>query len=374
MEGFSLQCTWVTPAAWGGAFPRKQVELRTASLKGLLRYWWRILYQGCHPHTAPRNLFAEEAARFGGPQNASPLSLRITPAPALESLSLHELHNQRFSYFLFPFRNRDQGRQAWKQGGSWGVEVCLRPGAQLKPSLTPQQLLEEAYMSFWLMAHLGGIGTRSRRGFGSFTFRVSSPNASSFTPRPIPAETPEAYAQALQKALSILRASFCSARQENDKPNESSSLPPLPCLHPDTTTIAVWQESYKSWQDALKAIQESYSQHRRAHPPALKHTRVGFGLPIQGYEVSREKERLHRRASPLWLRVVPLKENRYTVQATFFRAQLLPTDTKLRLRSTSRGRAISAPSEPYNELYQKEALDYAQKWLNSQKWHIVAYA
>ena len=82
VDELQLQLEFVTPAFLGGA--DQNAELRPASFKGMLRYWWRVLY-GAKYGT---DIYKEEGDRFGTTDNkhskASVVSIQLI-APHIES-------------------------------------------------------------------------------------------------------------------------------------------------------------------------------------------------------------------------------------------------------------------------------------------------
>lgn len=382
MERLLFTCEWITPALWGGADPKAEPEIRSASLKGLLRYWWRVFIQGCRFLPLPE-LAKREAALFGTTESASPFVVRAYPIGEAKSVSvdLQKGAIREPAYFLFPFRQ--QRRLAWKDGGKFKVEILPRPGAKVSA-----EGWKEMQASFWLLAHLGGIGTRSRRGFGSF--EVVEVEADSFLR--IQADTVEKYGDALREGIKALhRDSGCDASQKRHTE--------IPALHPSLATIAIWKHTHATWSEALQKVAESMNIWRRRHQLDYNHIkkalsgsqstldlpidRIGFGLPIVFYfrslggknGVLQAEKRdsspstYSRRASPLWLRVVRLMNNRYTVQALFLQAQLLPAEAQLLLKWKG-GTSLSGL---LSNSYQKQALEWVQEWLNSSNWHPVLY-
>jgi|GEM_PF-3314246 len=301
MERLSFTCEWITPALWGGANPKAEPEIRSASIKGLLRYWWRVFIQGCRFLSSPE-LAKREAALFGTTESASPFVVRAYPIGEAKSVSvdLQKGAIREPAYFLFPFRQQE--RQAWKDGGKFRVEILPRPGAKLSP-----QDWKEIQASFWLLAHLGGIGTRSRRGFGSFEIQEGSFPEAKVQPK-IKAHSPKNYLDELRKALQNLRGNCPNIK------NNLQQLPDSPMLHFPYVFLAIWKTPHKSWEKALKEVAQAMQDYCKKLSPLEK--RAGFGLP-------RGKNR-RRRASPLWLRVIRLGKNQYTVQALLLKSHISP--------------------------------------------------
>ena len=70
MREFDIEV--VTPLFLGGADPQK-AELRAASIKGALRFWWRAVY-GCDDLEDMKKI---EAGIFGSTENKASFNLQI---------------------------------------------------------------------------------------------------------------------------------------------------------------------------------------------------------------------------------------------------------------------------------------------------------
>jgi CRISPR-associated protein Cmr1 len=148
----------------GGADQRP--ELRAPSFKGVLRFWYRAV--------DPDFAMSEERFFGGVSDNAAqiPFLLRVVPTKLTE-VNWSELRPRRFDqgrgssstrsgliYRGFPFGMRGEERSAIAPAQEF--ELC---GAIIREENNPafrQALLP----TWWLLGHLGGVGSRSRRGFG----------------------------------------------------------------------------------------------------------------------------------------------------------------------------------------------------------------
>jgi CRISPR-associated protein Cmr1 len=145
------------------ADPRTPV--RVPSIRGQLRFFWRA----CNPRrsAAPEALFQAEQEVFGGTTAPSPLSIAVVkgPEPAREVrvfkdrfVVADERHGR--AYAAFPLR--DTGKVGTEHGvlhehpGDWTLAVSY-----------PASIAEDVEAAFWGWAHFGGLGGRTRRGFGA---------------------------------------------------------------------------------------------------------------------------------------------------------------------------------------------------------------
>ena len=138
-----LNLETVTPMFLHGENSRN-LELRPPPFKSLMRYWWRTV-QDCNVTF----LREKEAALFGSTKGKSPFSIRI----------LGETKLDRRNYKPLPHRTDNRGffADAYKEGQSFDLYLIITNGSNAS------NYAQIAKLGFLL----GGVGNRSRRGFGS---------------------------------------------------------------------------------------------------------------------------------------------------------------------------------------------------------------
>lgn len=154
----SYECQLVTPLFGGGVVAGqvdKRMPIRASAIRGQLRFWWRLL--ASKRLNNPEEIRAEEFALWGGlgtPPQASRVWVEVRHD---ESPKLTEAKNIN-SYAL---------------GGAKKSEVeiydCLTPWVLrigYCPSLSDKQKQEVQDTVRW-WASFGGVGARTRRGFGA---------------------------------------------------------------------------------------------------------------------------------------------------------------------------------------------------------------
>lgn len=154
MEKITFTCETITPMFLAGADGQKP-ELRAPSIKGALRFWWRAM----NGHLSLEELKEREAEIFGGtnPARRSRVVIKIE-----KSL------NETFMTELLPHR-----KGAWKSK-AFHPERKFVISFLMTPKIFHDETKEEIYnvqkmkALFLVVALLGGVGKRSRRGFGSF--------------------------------------------------------------------------------------------------------------------------------------------------------------------------------------------------------------
>jgi CRISPR-associated protein Cmr1 len=341
---FNLEA--LTPTFLGGADPQGDPELRPASFRGVLRFWWRALYGGVVGNNSLNELRRTEGATFGTTDYGSPVVIRLRGKPKPQSFA----SSARGVQYLFWSLIRSR-RRCLPAGSQYTLILQTRPG------LNDNQPLQGALASLWLLTHLGGIGARARRGAGCLQV-VQHPQTKSadwFRELGLPdfeihASQPNQLRDELAQRIAMLRSLFGT-------PSDSSFVrSDFSVLHPDCCRIVVLDKTWNTWEQALNEVGEEFQTFRNRHPSDYEIVkdairgrtdhlrpveRAAFGLPIvfyyrslRGQGGTLEGEDHNRRASPLLIRVLRLANPRFVVVLTIFKSQLLDEayDEKLKLR------------------------------------------
>lgn len=318
---------FVTPAIWRGA-DMANPEVRAASLKGLLRYWWRV-WAGTFASTT-QELYQWESEIFGSTSHASPLVVQVKSigSPCTTSLS----HSTAPTYFLFPFRSA--AAAAYDARTQIEVTLSLRPGWTPKV-VAGLSVLEWAAGSLWLLVHLGGVGARSRRGFGSLKWVEKPPKWPPNLPEPVLNE--KNYPEKVKEGIDRLKNSPPPNMElYRKKTREERSKKIIHCL--TNIELYLFQNSYTNWKGALEDAAQKLSEYRRTLKPLIR--RAAFGLPIVLRSGGALRPQSHnRRASPLHLRV--FLQDKYVLLAVFLKGEFLPNGEKIVLKG---GEYYNAPS------------------------------
>jgi CRISPR-associated protein Cmr1 len=314
---FVVRYRVVTPAFLGGA-DLHQAELRPPSIKAALRFWYRAV----DPAFARRDgrgpvreslLFG--ATEHGAGQSKVLLSLAGQDVKNMSSSIIKwdqfaEGNGRRvknglayLGYPLRPRRDADDGeiRKALAPGSTFSIRLVVRPGGDDLHDHEVRGLVAAA----WLLGHLGGLGSRSRRGFGSLAvedWRAEGPAADALTnvmkklPLGSTLKNLEAWTHAWSQVVVELRSWFgvfpTDAKQRLQNPN----LGPLTRTNVVKTafTAGEWPRAMNAagrlLQDFRALRQPDYDlvkQHllQVARAPGGKFLqaappRVTFGLPL----------------------------------------------------------------------------------------------
>jgi CRISPR-associated protein Cmr1 len=147
MHYATLKAEFITPCFCGGADQRKP-ELRTQSIRGQLRWWYRIC-------GATQD---EEAELFGSTKKASPLIMRIdniSISQKPEKFNWKDKENEVLSKYLWYFL-KNQKRKSLPVKTSFDLVLKSREKDLLKKGV--------AVAALWIS--LGALGSRSTRAAG----------------------------------------------------------------------------------------------------------------------------------------------------------------------------------------------------------------
>lgn len=177
-----LSLQFLTPAFVGGATPRQgdpYLPLRPSEVRGLLRTWFRMAVAALFWPTGStrgqeedlvRILLSLENELFGTTDHRSPFAVTLdesAPPEAFVPPSSPTSGLRYLGYGLF-----EKGIPTpLPTGKCYKITLRIRPGIDRKLRARLVKLLPAI---IWLWTHLGGIGARSRRGFGSMELTESS--------------------------------------------------------------------------------------------------------------------------------------------------------------------------------------------------------
>ena len=143
MESIVFNCELITPLFMSGA-DGNTPELRAPSIKGAMRYWWRAM----NGHLSLEDLKKEEGHIFGDTSQRSKIIIQ-----GIEVIDNYNIVKEAKVPHK-PFKN-----DAINKGLKFTMRCALSPSKNFNKS----QLESLLFLTFTL----GGLGNRSRRGFGS---------------------------------------------------------------------------------------------------------------------------------------------------------------------------------------------------------------
>ncbi|HHT9159335.1 MAG: type III-B CRISPR module RAMP protein Cmr1 [Ignavibacteria bacterium GWB2_35_6b] len=169
IEKISFDIETITPMFLAGA-DGKTAELRPASLKGLLRYWWRALQADGDLNRLRDN----ESGIFGSIDRGGSFSIQIK----------HEsfrITRTKFANYPVPVEGKTfkinileylaYGTLEYEKGeGNYFTRDYIQPNSRFKVivSCFNEECMKEILKTFYVFGLFGGLGSRNRNGFGGF--------------------------------------------------------------------------------------------------------------------------------------------------------------------------------------------------------------
>ncbi|MCD0448608.1 type III-B CRISPR module RAMP protein Cmr1 [Actinocorallia sp. API 0066] len=353
MTWTTLTLTVTTPLFNAGAVNGREPDsdktgIRVPSLRGALRFWFRAL-AGVITGPDLALLSELEGRALGHTGNASPVRFRVSRQPPLTLPSgrhtftpppglvlekrvkepgywIHYLLGQG----LADLGNLRVNRPYVAPGQPWELKIAFGPDDRLNSPVLA---------ALWLLCAYGGLGARTRRGFGGVRItRVDGPLPEPWTARDLLAPPAMAHGEitGLRLPVHILKAAgllTAYIREELGRPGFSiadwQEPPSFPVLSRQHTLAVLSTRAFPSWEKTLGHAGEQFRRFRasRDYPgaryrPDIKtpewedvvhgaddHFTLGaLGLPVvykDGISVGVEVDgKPSRRASPLWIRAV----------------------------------------------------------------------
>lgn len=364
-----------TPLFGGGADPDATAELRLTSFKGVLRFWWRALaWSRCDGDLARIQqqedlVFGSTSTgqarvwmRLGSHQPGELLRKDSVLTEDRESRDVVGMGARYLGYGLMAAFPSSKTNTAAGQLSRPALQAPLEFSVQLRCSGLEPALEDSLLQALIALGSVGGMGSRSRRGYGSLVLESIDRNGSSHWQAP-------RNDQQLVQVLTAIRQR--ASRQ---------GLPPYTAFSGDARHVVLCAEQcreplhlldligremvrFRSWGKdgmVLRTIpsernfrhdHDLMKQHidaRRSHPE-----RIAFGLPHNYgkgkiHEVSPEGE-LDRRASPLFIHLHQCGSRPVAV-ISFLPARFLPASRSGGPAVISVGGA-KVPQKPESELY-----------------------
>jgi CRISPR-associated protein Cmr1 len=307
--------TLITPLFGGGVEPREADPVsvvRATEVRGQLRFWWRAL-RGWQAKGSLEELRNLEGALFGsaGEGGASPVAVEVEVLERGEDVEVAQYGRAVQWYLGFPLRGE----------GGWALvkkSVAFRLRLRFPERVKSLNLAEELEAALWAWETFGGIGARTRRGFGALLREGASPPTEEEIreglgryareegwPYGVSHLTPQSLVRVVSLSWKELAERYQAFRQARPRGNSRSP------------GRSLWPEP-----DEIRRLT---GRHAPTHPPrhpVRKFPRAHFGLPIIFHfkdrgdppDTTLKLPEAERRASPLLFR--PLgKEQRPCVVA-----------------------------------------------------------
>jgi len=280
-EGFETivrEYRLVTPLFGGGVKQRRAdpvTTVRPSEIKGQLRFWWRAV-RGWQVEESLDKLLKREEEIWGGvtkSKSASKVTLRVkTLDPGRDEEPFERVPGKKFprnkpsiapSYLAFPLQPTKEDPTIYP----------VRVGVRFELALSfPSACEEEVRAALWAWETFGGIGARTRRGFGAVVPEGFKPPSveeirkrlrdfikDDAWPKGVPHLRPESLLYLYPGSWQSLAEAYKNFRQWRNGPRGRSK----------------WPEP-----DEIRRITRKNSPGHEPRHPVHKFPRGQFGLPI----------------------------------------------------------------------------------------------
>lgn len=295
-----------TPLFLGGVDPH-QAEMRVPSIKGALRFWYRAVdpaYTRMEEDLFGSAQAGKGQSRFLIRMETSSLKRDVIKKENKQMLGkLKKLSYLSFS--LTPNSGEKEGRGYLEPNQDLKFSIMLRPPA--KGEENPPEAWRSVLASVWLLGHIGGLGSRSRRGFGTVTlksWKLTGNDRASQWLRELPiahgAESMEKWYQRWLEGLSRIQSWFGDVSTADHTVIDRQA------------SFFYGTKGSKGWEQALFQAAEDLKDFREKN----SWDRIALGLPMSSQKRHEPKIEykpidFERVASPVWIRVVQAGDKFY---------------------------------------------------------------
>lgn len=310
--------------------------LRGATLRGQLRWWWRTLHAN---HLDLASLKSLEALLWGDTSLGGAIRLVVEPIGEYQPLPFdrkqvisqnrllappNKKTSQGLIYHSYGTDEKSGRRHFLPPGSRWSLRLIAKaacfPRKKLEtppatPDLEPEEVLLQAQAALWLLCKFGGVGAKSRKGFGSLALHNPKPSLPEFT------------VDQWQKMVQVSR-----------KPQLRSGTTASPSLHDrlEETFATSWRNVWFVLDQVASAMQAWAQQHKHQREKQALGLPRTIGRPQRGN--FRPGKRVNgRHTSPATFHLTAAEEGTYTVVVSAFPSDELPN--------------------------RKQSREYLQKWL-----------
>ncbi len=368
MKYYDFDCRVITPLFLGGAETRVRPELRSASIRGAMRYWYRAILGGCtiSDQANVERLKQCEADVFGTTEKGSAITVLVHTDQPLKTETFRKDRAVRTQEGNFLPTGKDYLLWSMAASGRPGTlryqpdREYIKTDTQFKIRLQSRivqgdDALTKASAALWLLSNLGGLGARANRGAGSFETELSEPICELiFKQYSTISELKEGLSKGIRQCLRLI----CG----KDSWQSFESMPGYDILAPDAAEVWIVSEPEQGWdtaQAALNGIGEKLRDYRSCYnvsgigkadhddilrwlegsevTPGIR--RAIFGLPIpfryseSGLSDVIIPEQGNRRSSPLKIRITRLTTGKCVGVLTLFKSRFLETGKQLQLQT-----------------------------------------
>jgi len=289
-----IKCQVITPIINYGV---NSIEpaLREASLKGMLRYWWRAITTWDNTE----DMFKYESRLFGdsqGIQGKSPLKIKI------ELEKVQKSNDDKFAYPLKPHDKQNPVKKnAFPPEQYFNVKFFINENLLNKDIISAndyEELIKNLMIATFI---LGGIGKRTRRGYGSSIIKEINGTKLNLHYNNIGDELVDY----LNRICKIVHKREFYQKIDNQVIINTSGIA---TKYPTIQKIELGTRSYNNYDSLLQRI--SYKSHEIKRKYSNKYIVLGnINFNIKGKEYQRY-------GSPIYVSAYKLNDNLYPIITT----------------------------------------------------------
>lgn len=314
----------VSPCFLGGANHEEEAELRLPSIKGVLRFWWRALNYAqiakgaTNPNKIIEDLRQEEEKLFGTSypgkdKGQSSLIMRLSagsqkPSEIKAPEVLCYENSKEFvgvgaRYLGFGVMEAFESKKKGTKAGEL-TRPCLKAPFEftLQIGAREQKHLDEILPALELLGLLGGLGSKSRKGYGSLNLMELKGDGIDTWQKPTNEEKYE------EQLSDLLKPTLGYDKEE----------PEISAFY-SQTRICLTKFKHQTSMEVINSYGREMQDYRRG-----KKGKEVFGLP-QGKVKPEEHE---RRASPLFFHVQKIGDE-FVGVALLLQSRFLPKGEKI---------------------------------------------
>ena len=314
MNSITFTCEVITPMFLGDA--TGGAELRPPAIKAALRFWWRALHADLDLH----KMHEKETLIFGGGgddarkssfdvitefitdfNNIKNFDYTGNNHNPIEGITLDDYSGIR--YLLYSFF-------VLKKKGQY-----IKPGSifQIKFIFYNDKWIVDVISAFWLLTHLGNLGSRSRRGAGSFKVNEIISNGIDKIKLELKTDAVTDISRFYKGNIEKIKNALNIGSIRN---NTYSHILDATIYIDDTT------HNHTDWKCALNEIGEAMMNYRATSNLTYEES-AGFGLPVKRGNFIVKPKKFDRRASPIIIKIIKYK-NEYLWVVTHLSGKFLP--------------------------------------------------
>lgn len=332
----TLQATYSISAPMFLAADRYNAELRPPSFKGVLRFWFRAIALSRYQNDL-EVVREQEDKLFGSTNGQAAFLLRLQPTGELEHVPKEQRwYGQESAYLgygLIDYKNRQlQNTRAYiKEGLNFTAKLLIKQNDKVQAESI--NILKQALIAMGLF---GGLGARSRRGYGSISLIELKENDQVLWTGP---KNEEQLIKSIEDFFLVLGNLTDGLPKYSAFSNQSCAAVVLTnnnangLLRQLGEQLINYRKNYQR-DDAKLVLQALQGKKVDKHPKrvvfGLPHNYFFKGKPPRKLLVAPHYQRLDRRASPLFIHIHKL-ENDYAAVLLLLPAEFLPDGAKIKM-------------------------------------------